>query len=344
MSEYIGHYRSELIRQGHRVATECMYFWVAKHTAFRWVRFLFQLRNGYDAVLVQHTPTASGPLVLFFLLAASWMQKTVAVVGHEPPSIYAKHLPPWFQWVYHLYERLVFDLAAIPIVHTRQHADELKNVGCKKEIQVIPIPVYGPIASTSSPSASITFPAKKELETWCYYGMISPKKGLDLLLNAYQSRKPGTYPKLVVIGGAAPGNETYLSELMQTVRPEFSGHIQFLGYLDAHQLNQAFAHVKLVLFPYRWVSQSAALGQTCFQNIPYLAADLPYFRDFNTQYGCGRLFEPDSESALAKALDEACANPMKAEECPFESLRKNLGLETTTRQLIQAIRTESHAL
>ena len=123
MSEYIDQYRAEFLRRGHEVSTESMYFWRNKLNNFRWLALISRLGEGFDAVFVQHTPTASGPLLPLFLRAARRRGVCTVIVGHETPSVYAKHLPAFLRPVYHAYERNLFSLASVRVVHTRQHAE-----------------------------------------------------------------------------------------------------------------------------------------------------------------------------------------------------------------------------
>jgi len=331
MSEYIAHYRNELIAQGHEVHTACLYFWRNKFSALKWFAFRRFLTQSFDAILIQHTPTASGPFIASFLRAAKKAYVPVVVIAHETPSIYAKHLPKALRSFYLSYECQVFELAAGRIVHTGIHAQELRKCGVQSPIQVIPIPVYGLPAATSAKEARLS---------WGYYGMISRKKGIDLLLQAYQMRPAGHYPPLRLIGGAAPGEESYTQSLAQLINTTHAPHIHFAGFVESEKIPQAFADIGLMIFPYRWVSQSAALAQTCQQRIPYLASDLPYFNEFHQRYGCGTLFKTESTDALSTALDSALLTPPGGANPPFDALLESLSLKHGVKQLLEVV---SHA-
>jgi glycosyltransferase involved in cell wall biosynthesis len=250
------------------------------------------------------------------------------VVGHEPPSVYAKHLPGFLRPLYHGYERAVFTRAALRVVHTETHARELRALGVAGSIEVIPIPVYGPTPEAPPPEGR---------SHWGYYGMISPKKGLDLLLEAYQRKPPGHFPPLRMLGGAAPGNEDYVMSLEAKVRPEHQGHITFAGYIEDARLPHEFARLSLVILPYRWVSQSAALAQTCLHRIPYLASDLSYFADFHKRHDCGRLFPAGSVEGLARAMEDVLKNPLHGNALHFDALIRELSLSHCADRLLSHI-------
>jgi glycosyltransferase involved in cell wall biosynthesis len=317
ISNYMAELRGEWIRQGHQVDTEIMYFWRSKLSNGRWLSLRRRLLDGFDGVLVQHTPTASGPLLPIFLRAAKQAKVPVLIESHETPATYAKHLPQWLRPLYYGYEKAVCHGAATTLVHTRFHRDALLALKISVPIEVIPLPIYG---DAQSPIES---PLR---DSWGYYGMISAKKGLDLLLKTYQAAQPGHYPPLRILGEAAPGNEAYVHGLRAEVKPEYRDLITFVGYVDEAKLAHEFSRISAMIFPYRWVSQSAALAQTCFYRIPYLASDIPFFQEFHASYGCGRLFTSESLASLAEALEALRRQPLQAHALPFDRLTDELSL------------------
>ena len=334
ISDYIAHYLRELTGRGHQVETEKVYFWQEKSRNFRWLTLASRLNEGFDAVIVQHTATASGPLLPFFLRAAARKKIPVAVVGHEPPSVYERHLPGLLRRWYRSYEKSVYRHAAVRVVHTRAHAAELRELGLEGEIQVIPHPVFGAAPSTT--------PTQRARSCWAYFGMVSHKKGLDLLLSAYQAHPAGSLPVLRILGTAAPGHEDYLEDLKTGLGPSHRPFVEFKGYIAETALTAELDAVSMMIFPYRWVSQSGALAHGCMNRIPYLAADLPYFADFQREYGCGRLFRAGSSEDLARALGEARDNPMPTDGPEFDKMISELGLSRCTQRLLDCIEDARH--
>jgi glycosyltransferase involved in cell wall biosynthesis len=325
MSLYTDHLVAELRRQGQTVETELMYFWKEKWRNFRWYALRDRLKDGFDVVLIQHTPTASGPLVAPFLKAARQSGKKRIVECHETPDTYAKHLPGFLKGLYYAYERQVCDGASQVWVHTHLHRQALQDIGVENRIEVAPLPIYGDAVPPTDPSLR---------RDWGCYGMISRKKGVDLLLTAYQSRPAGHFPTLRILGMAAPGEERYVDELKAMVAPSHRDHIRFEGYIEDAQLPGVFATLATAIFPYRWVSQSAALAQACHFRVPYLASDIPYFREFQEQFGCGRLFAAQSPDSLQAELERLRLSPLTAEQLPFDALHEKLGLAQCVRRQI----------
>ena len=62
---YTGKYKEAIERHGRTVETRRMVFWQEKHTFWKWISFLRDIdRIRPSSVLIQHTPTGSGPLLL----------------------------------------------------------------------------------------------------------------------------------------------------------------------------------------------------------------------------------------------------------------------------------------
>lgn len=328
ISDYSASYRAELCARGHSIDVERINFWRAPWDSFRWITLKSRAKSRYDAVIIQHTATVSGPLLPLFLFIARRAKIKTVVVGHEPPSVYRRYLRFPLQNLYSSYERAVFTAPNVAIVHTFQHQRELVAVGVNREISIIPIPLMGPAPR---------FTDRVLGGDWGFFGMISPKKGLQLLLDAYQERKPGHFPKLRVIGGAATGHEKYFDQVKASVRPEFQEWIEFQGFVKAEDLPAEFDRISMFIFPYAWISQSAALSYACRYHIPYLASDLPYFREFSERFGCGRLFASGSKYALIEALEEVAQKRIEPIAEEFDALTSELSLSTCTDMLLKTI-------
>lgn len=332
VSEFIGQYVAELTSRGHEVHTERFYFWKEKLRNGRWITLRKRLQEGFDAVIVQHTATASGPLLPLFLRAARKRGVPVAVVSHEMPSVYAKHLPRIMRPLYFAWERAVLAGATVPVVQSELHAHEMRDIGFRHPLTVIPVPVY---ASTQP-----TPPLDGPRDSWGCFGMISPKKGVDLLLKAYQCRPPGHFPPLVLLGGAAPGNEDYLESLKASVGEAYQPLITFKGYVEDAALPGELSRLGLVILPYRWVSQSAVLTEALRHHVPYLASDIPFFAEFRNRHGCGNLFRSESVEDLLLALDAAREQPaVRTPETivAFEAVIEELSLRRCADMLLASI-------
>lgn len=313
VSAYFSGYLEEYRRRGFDVVVEKVYFWEAKvRESLKWLaltRHLF--RRDTVILLAQHIPTCSGPLAPFFVLAARWAGRRVVVVAHETPDTYAKHLSRPLRAVYYAYEAVMARLASEYVVHTTLHRDALRTI-TSRPVHVVPHPVPQ-VERLEAPRA-----------TWGFYGMVSHKKGVDLLLAAYTSLPAGTLPVLKIMGTAAPGDEAAFERLQASVPASHRAYVHFSGYVREEDKPMLFSDVALMIFPYRWISQSGALAETCVYRVPYLASDLPFFQDFQASHGCGRLFPAGDVQALASTLESLAREPLAIPESEFARLEDDL--------------------
>lgn len=326
MSGYVDQYR----QRGFDVVLEKMYFWEGKlRYSLKWLALLRHLLSPRTVILLaQHTPPASGPLVVPYLLLARLLRKRAVVIAHETPDTYAKHLPAALRPLYHAYEAAVVRLASHYVVHTRFHREALQAI-VHKPVHVVPLPM--PKVTRQADLSGVR-------KAWGFYGMLARKKGVDLLIKAYVGLPPGSAPVLKIMGAAAPGEEAYLEDLKASVPDSHKDLVRFTGYVEESDKPVLFCDVGLMVFPYRWISQSAALAESCMYRIPYLASDVAYFKDFHATFGCGRLFKSGDAASLGAELAALAVTPMIPSEEAFRSMEERLSFEHGADRLEELIR------
>lgn len=327
MREYLSRYRS----MGYAIIREKMYFWERKlWYCFKWlllVRYLFRPMQAY--MVHQHTIPSSGPVIVVFLLIAKLLRRTTIVVSHETVETYAKHLPVFLRWIAYCYEWMVVVLSGVYVVHTRLHFDELAAFAPADRMKIIPLPI---------PASGIR-PIHHEKTTWGFYGMLCQKKGVDLLIDAYQRLPAGSLPPLRIMGAPAPDEEQFTIECKAMVRSEFMELISFTGFVAESEKETLFADIALMIFPYRYISQSAALSEACMYGIPYLVSDVPYFREYYTTFGCGRIFTSTSVQSLQNELAFLAKHPLSVTDEQWRTMYDSLSIDTCSerfRELIEA--------
>jgi glycosyltransferase involved in cell wall biosynthesis len=330
VSAYLSGYVNQYRQRGYEVVQEKMYFWEGKAKfSLKWIALARHLVRPKTVILLaQHTPPASGPLAPLYLLLARLLGRKVLVVAHETPDTYAKHLPAGLRPLYNAYEASLVRLARHYVVHTRLHQEALQAI-VKEPVHVVPHPV---------PKVERQANLSGRRKAWGFYGMVAKKKGVDLLLKAYQSLPAGSAPVLKIMGAAAPGEEAYLESLKASVAATHKDSILFTGYVKEEDKPDLFSEVGLMVFPYRWISQSGALAETCMFRIPYLASDVAYFKDFHATFGCGRLFKSGDASSLAEVLAELAKSPMVPAEEAFKSMEERLSFEHCADRMEELIR------
>jgi glycosyltransferase involved in cell wall biosynthesis len=326
VSFYSLRYKEAIERAGRRVESERIYFWNEKTSFWKWLRVLSTARRiEAGAVLVEHTPTCSGPLLPWFLGAARRRGLRTVVVSHETPATYARHLDrlPLAKKAYLGYEAAIAHRAGAFVVHTRLHRDEMLALGAPVA-EVIPHPILN-LPERDVPRAP---------ETLGMFGQIGRKKGHDLVVRAVQSRPVGTFPVLEIWGAPGVGQAGYLEELKAMVRPEFQDRILFRGYMPDDGKAEEFARMRLSLYPYRWITQSCAMAETVAHGVPFLASDIPFFRDFQETLGCGDLFRSDDADSLARELERILSSPDRWTADDFRHVHSALDMDACTARLL----------
>lgn len=326
LSNYAGRYKTELERQGRQVLSERLYFWGEKRSFWKWISILRRARKDkIRSILIQHTPTCSGPLLPWFLRKAKAAGIRTVVVSHETPSTYARHLDRLkpARAAYLAYERAIGRDAGAFVAHTKLHADEMAKLAA-------PVTEIIPHAILNMPESVIA----RRPETLGMYGQIGRKKGHDLVIDAIQSKPVGAFPILEIWGAPGVGQESYLHEIKAKVRAEYADRILFRGYMPENGKAEAFARMRLAIFPYRWISQSGALAEAVAHGVPYLASDIPFFKDFQETLGCGDLFANDDAQSLARRLETILAEPSTWTENDFASLHGALNIESCCQRLL----------
>jgi glycosyltransferase involved in cell wall biosynthesis len=326
---YTGKYKEAIERHGRSVEALRMVFWQEKHTFWKWISFLRKVDKIRPAsVLIQHTPTGSGPLLPWFLKRLNKRGIRSVVVSHETPETYGRHLNrfPLAKRMYLAWERSIARRASAFVVHTRLHAAEMEALGAPAT-QIIPHPIL------AMPDREVPHHPR----TIGIFGQIGSKKGHDLVVDAIQSRAPGAFPVVEIWGVPGVGQERYLEDLKKRVKPEYVDAIRFCGYMPDEGKVEAFGRMHLALFPYRWISQSCAQTEALAHGVPYLASDIPFFKDFQATHGCGEVFPTEDVQALASRLDQILSTPSRWTPSDFQTLYASLSVEVCSARLLSLL-------
>lgn len=137
-----------------------------------------------------------------------------------------------------------------------------------------------------------------------FFGNISQRKGVDLLLNALTNISGNNNCELTLIG-ARDRDRVYQQRVDELIeRSDFK--INDLGYVDDAQLTQAIARTDIVVLPYRdsgIVHASAPLAQSMTFGKVIVASDIDTFSSEIIDGENGYLFRQDDALDLQKKLE-----------------------------------------
>lgn len=225
--------------------------------------------------------------------------------------VYTVHnLLPHRQMAFH--EEIHAELYRIPdalICHDSESARALhEQFGVEQaRIHVIPHgPLFDPLPSLTLDQCRDALRIPRQRQVYLALGVLSPYKGLDLLLEAWADlvrKDRGVQRPLLIIAGNGP--EIEKTRLRQWARGLGLGRETLrldLDYIPSSRLPFYLHAADVLLYPYRETTTSGALLTGLNYCKPIVASDLPAFRGY-LQHGANALVVPrDDRGALAQAM------------------------------------------
>ncbi len=193
--------------------------------------------------------------------------------------------------------------AAAVLTPTRAIADEVVDAYRVPADRVRVTPL-GVDASWAGATAERPAPAPERY--LLAVGTLEPRKGIDVLLDAYRAMKaelPAT-PPLVLVGPAGWGAMPNTSDLRDQVI--------LTGYVDAAALRGLVAHAELLAYPSQYEGFGLPPLEALAAGTPVVASDVPALREVLLPYA--QLVVPGDAMALADALRRTLERPPSAEQ------------------------------
>jgi len=137
-----------------------------------------------------------------------------------------------------------------------------------------------------------------------YFGVISPRKGIETLIDAYSifSKK---FPdsKLVIVGKEPEYYQGYLNKLRSRVREELREKIMFTGFQKDDELSKWLSKTNILILPYS--SSTAASGVFTVglsRKIPMIVSKTKFFEEETENGLCALLVEPNNKIKLSESM------------------------------------------
>lgn len=181
-----------------------------------------------------------------------------------------------------------------------------------------------------------------------FVGRVSPEKGVDTLIEAWNLLGKDAPPLRVVGAG-----ESLATLRARVAELGLSGRIRFDGQLAHADAMRVLADARLLVFPSRWYEPfGMALVEAYARGVPVLASRLGSLPDLVPEGVCGALFEPGRAESLAQTLRALWASPARLESMSATARRiwaerytpaANLArLESIYVQAAEAARAQTH--
>jgi glycosyltransferase involved in cell wall biosynthesis len=215
------------------------------------------------------------------------------------------------------------------ICHSESIRERLAVEFSVKEGKVAVIP-HGPFfydlpATAEQTLQSFELDPRKLLVLW--QGIISPYKGIDLLLEAWQKVEATLEDVQLLIVGTGPTE--LLDQIREQIRSLKLQRVQLHPrFISAEELVALYRATDIVVYPYRAITTSGALATGLALGKTIVASNLPVFRELLTDRENVFFFDPQNPVDLANALTQLLENALLRERLAENVRKMNFGEES----------------
>ncbi len=228
-----------------------------------------------------------------------------------------RHRRPWLKkmslrWV----ESSIVKNAAYLYMQSEQEALEARSFGIPFSARVIPyimdLPSPRPPAERQIQARQFLerYPAAADCKRLVFLSRLDGKKGLDVLLPAFQTiRRAHPDTVLIVAGGGAPEFESQLRRDIESLG--LTGRVILPGFLSGAEKWSLLAAADLFLLPSHSESFGIAAAEAMAAGAPVLVSDQVPLSSYLRSYSAGLVTACDS-GAVAAAASDFLAAPASA--------------------------------
>lgn len=168
------------------------------------------------------------------------------------------------------------DGAAALMCTTTREAELLTTFGSRTRREVLPLPLYDELSELDRPAARRLLGLRQEARVVLYLGRIDPKKGLSLLLDAFE-QVAGRHDVLVIAGS---GDRKLTEALrMRAHASRNADRILFTGWVDQRRRGELLAAADLFVLLSDNENYSMATAEAVAAGLPTLVSDQVYLAD-----------------------------------------------------------------
>jgi glycosyltransferase involved in cell wall biosynthesis len=139
-----------------------------------------------------------------------------------------------------------------------------------------------------------------------YFGVLSPRKGLENLLSAFSLlTRQSTACSLLLAGTSPPYYEGYEQKVKKFAADlGVNSKVRFLGSVSNDLAHQLFMRAMFIVLPYSYdISASGALSWALGHGLPVIVSENAYFKEEMSDYEFGLMVPPGDPIALANAME-----------------------------------------
>ena len=237
--------------------------------------------------------------------------------------------------------RIQYRLAKHIFVHTERMKLELdEEFGVRgARVTVIPFGINNSVVNTSlsQSEAKQRLGIQNDNKTILFFGRITPYKGLEYLITAFQEALPRRNDYRLIVAGR-PENDChrYWSAIQERIRDDVHrGRIVLRAYhIPDDETELYFKAADVLVLPYRQIYQSGVLFLGYSFGLPVLAADVGALKDEVVEGKTGFVFRSDDPVDLATTIERYFASELFAN---LNSRREEIKEFTTARHSWDAV-------
>jgi D-inositol-3-phosphate glycosyltransferase len=208
--------------------------------------------------------------------------------------------------------RIQYRLADHLFVHTEKMKQELiGEFGVQAtRISVIPLGInnFAPQTDLTPAEAKRQLGIRQDEKAILFFGRITPYKGLEILVEAFQkSLPPADKYRLMIAGRPEEATEaTYWGPIREVLREDVhKGRVLLRAeHIPDAETELYFKAADVLVLPYRNIYQSGILFLGYSFGLPTLAANVGSLKDEMIEGRTGLLFKPEDPADLAKAIEK----------------------------------------
>lgn len=258
--------------------------------------------------------------ILLFLLTISKVKRVITIHTVIPIYAFSSDLPGllpskisrvpkiFVKSLFILLYKLVFLLSSAIIVHGDFQKKVLSRDYRLRSEKLFVIP-YGIPSKIDGSYDSVGFNQTflKDRDIILAWGTISPRKGLDILIEAFD-KLSSKYEDivLVIVGGVPDYYKNYYSDLKKIANNLIiKKRVIFLGRLEMQDVHKLLDMSKVVVFPYIYqFGASSTLTFALQHRKIVIISDLDFSTDFLTDGKNAILTKPKDSDSLAQAIEK----------------------------------------
>ncbi len=196
-----------------------------------------------------------------------------------------------------------------------------------RHIDLVPDPIF----------RSVERRPKPKVTRFLFNGLLGPRKGGDILLQALNQLDPNVNWELLVIGGTDP---ELIRRMRSTTSPQIWSRISFRTNLMPGEVAEELGKATIFVCPTRADTGPMAVKEAALAGVPIVASNIGGVPDYVFPCGNGFLFESGSVEGLVHSLNMSLQHPLfgKGEVNPasLAEIRNKLSVEKMTKSFFQA--------